>query len=77
MPVEHSGFRLIGREGGAESDVAALDFNLYRDMRWCANCGGERVFLEVFRFAGGRVGCCLGCGEERVIAFSRTNSERA
>ena len=73
------------REGGAltsgeERDlagVAALDPFLYEEPRWCVNCGGEQRFFPCFEFAGGRVGCCLGCGEERVIPFSRTNSEVA
>jgi hypothetical protein len=31
--------------------------------------------MEVFEFEGGRFGFCLGCGEEKVIPFSRANSE--
>jgi hypothetical protein len=69
----------IPTSGGAASGrgIAALDLDLHRDMRWCANCGGEQVFLEVYEFEEGRVGVCLGCGEERIVRFTRTNSEAA
>jgi hypothetical protein len=52
-----------------------LDSAIYRDMIWCAKCGGPRVSLEVFEFEGGRLVCCQGCGDERVIPFSRVTSE--
>lgn len=70
-------------EGGEEPNAfigggfAVLDSRVYRDMRWCIRCGGEEVFIEVYEFEGGRVGVCLGCGDERVIPFSRTMSEVA
>jgi hypothetical protein len=51
------------------------DPSIYQDMLWCANCGGNRIFLPAFEFEGGRVGCCLGCGEERVAWFTRATSE--
>jgi hypothetical protein len=60
-------------EAGAPG-IVALDPDIYRDMRWCSNCGGQRVFLEVFEFEGGRVGICLGCGEERIALFTRTTT---
>jgi hypothetical protein len=65
----------VSIEGSGFPVVAPLDPFLYQRMRWCVNCGGEQVFVEVFECEAGRVGCCLGCGEERVIPFSRTNSE--
>jgi len=61
----------------ASDFVTVLDSDIYRDKRWCANCGGEQAFVEVYEFEGGRVGFCWGCGEERVVPFSRTNSEAA
>jgi hypothetical protein len=61
----------------AASQLAPLDAWLYQDMRWCAHCGGEQVFLPVFEFEGGRVGLCLGCGDERVIWFTRTTAGEA
>ena len=57
--------------------ISALDPLLYQDMRWCANCGGEKVSLPIFEFDGGRLVVCLGCGEEKVVPFSRAVSEAA
>jgi len=51
--------------------IAVLDPLLYQDMRWCADCAGEQIFVEVFECAAGRVGYCLGCGEEKLVAFER------
>ena len=50
---------------------------LYEDPRWCANCGGEQTFIEVFRGEFGRWGYCLGCGEEKRLPFTRTTQEAA
>jgi hypothetical protein len=55
--------------------LTALDSAVYRDPKWCANCGGEQTFVEVYEFEGGRVGFCLGCGEERIARFTRVSSE--
>jgi hypothetical protein len=69
-----------GRElggGGSGGDITALDPFVCQDMRWCVNCGGEQVFVEVFEFDGGRMGVCLGCGDERIAPFSRTIAEVA
>ena len=64
----------VGQEdGGAPTGVAVLDSDVYRDMRWCVNCAGEQIFVEVYEFEGGRLGVCLGCGDERVVLFSRVN----
>ena len=57
--------------------VAVLDSSVYQDMRWCVNCGGPQVFVVVYEFEGGRLGVCLGCGDERVAPFSRTTAEAA
>ncbi len=72
----------VGLGSGGEGDgrcapaaLEVLDSDIYRDMRWCSNCGGEQVFVEVYEFESGRMGVCWGCGEERVIPFTRTNSE--
>lgn len=60
-----------------EEKRVALDPSLHQQMTWCANCGGQQIFLAVYEFDGGRVGCCLGCGEERVVPFSRVTTEVA
>jgi hypothetical protein len=61
----------------AEPQFTALDPEIYRDMLWCPNCAGPRVFLEVFEFEGGRLVCCQGCGDEKVAPFTRTTIEVA
>ena len=79
LPTENpTPFSVGGEDGGVfRGSVAVLDSSIYRDMRWCVGCAGEQVFLEVYEFSGGRVGVCLGCGEEKLIPFTRTNSEAA
>ncbi len=59
-----------GGEGIAHAVLDVLDQDVYRDMRWCPNCAGEKVFVEVYEFESGRMGVCLGCGEERVVRFT-------
>jgi hypothetical protein len=49
----------------------------YQDMRWCINCAGEQLFVVVSEFEGGRIGFCFGCGDERVVPFSRVTSSEA
>lgn len=62
----------VSCEGSAHHyAVAPLDPFLHQEPRWCANCGGEQMFFPCFEFAGGRVGVCFGCGDERVVPFSR------
>jgi hypothetical protein len=71
-PVEGTG------EGAAPLPaVAALDYSVYQDMQNCIKCGGLQIFVPVYECEAGRVGYCLGCGEERIVLFSRTNSEAA
>lgn len=67
--------KTVSREGSGVSPAAPLDPFVHRDTRWCADCGGPQLFVEVFECEAGRVGVCMGCGEERVIRFTRTNSE--
>lgn len=54
-----------------------LDSLLYQDMRWCANCGGRKIFVPCYECDFGIVGYCDGCGEERVLQFTRTISQVA
>ena len=67
----------VSPEGSATAGIAPLDSNIYRDMRWCARCAGEQLFIEVFACDAGRLGVCMGCGEEKFVGWSRTNSEAA
>jgi hypothetical protein len=56
----------------------ALDFaSRYAVPRWCVNCGGEQTFVPVYEVKAGRVGFCFGCNEEKIVAFTRVNSESA
>lgn len=65
-------------DGSLGRGVAVLDYTVHRSPLWCANCAGPQEFIEVFHIAGvGRVGFCWGCGEERIVPFSRVNSEAA
>jgi len=57
----------------ATPTITALDSSIYRDMLWCVNCAGKREFVEAYEFELGRVGVCMGCGEERVVLFSRVS----
>jgi len=70
----------VGEEGGAGAQkfpCVALDPEVCRDPRWCAKCGGLQVFVAVYECEAGRVGFCLGCGEEKLVRFSRAVSEVA
>jgi len=46
-------------------------------MRFCLVCEREEIFVAGWQCERGLVGCCMGCGDERVIPFTRTNSEVA
>lgn len=48
-----------------------------QEMRHCDKCGGPQIFVLAWEFEGGRVGCCLGCGDERIERFTRTTGEAA
>jgi hypothetical protein len=57
--------------------VDVIDSAIYQDKSWCSKCGGPQTFVAIYEFDGGRVGCCLGCGDERVVPFTRTTTEAA
>lgn len=60
-----------GSLGGSVSAVASLDPFVYREMRWCEACEADEEFWTLAEFVAGRIGMCLGCGDEKVIPFSR------
>lgn len=64
-----------GSPEGSECGLASLDPFVYEELRWCANCGGEQRFFPCFEFDGGRVGVCFGCGDEKVIPFTRETAQ--
>jgi len=78
---------LVSKEGGELSvggGFAVLDPPIVLENVFCPACSpafdGEQAetrFVIEFRFANGLFGCCTRCGDERVAAFTRTNSEAA
>jgi hypothetical protein len=44
-------------------------------MRYCPHCDAEKIFICGWECDAGLVGCCLGCGDERIAPFTRANSE--
>jgi hypothetical protein len=73
-PGGDPGLKSVGLEGSA-SNFAPLDPFIYRDQRWCGRCGGPQLFVEVFECVCGRVGVCMGCGDERIVPWSRTTEQ--
>jgi len=45
--------------------------------RFCEKCDSEQIFIAGWACDAGLVGCCLGCGDERIAPFTRSNSEVA
>lgn len=45
-------------------------------MRFCYVCESEQQFTAAWECSTGLVGCCLGCGDERIAPFTRMNAER-
>jgi len=45
--------------------------------RFCPKCDSEQIFVAAWECAAGLVGCCLGCGDERIAPFTRVNGEAA
>ena len=56
--------------------IAVLDSRV-EFMRFCSTCECEQMFVAGWECASGLVGCCLGCGDERIAGFSRTTAEVA
>ena len=61
----------------SEPSVVSLDPLVNQDNHWCMNCAGQRIFIAVFEVETGRLGFCLGCGEEKFLPFTRTVGEAA
>lgn len=65
-------------DGGADppQSVAVLGL-IHQESRWCANCGGEQTFVPVFAFyeIDRIAGYCLGCGQEKIVGFTRSHSQ--
>ena len=74
--VSHSPSSVGWEGGGWEETVAALRTPV-EWMRFCERCESEQIFVAGWQCAERLMGCCLGCGEESVVRFTRTNSEVA
>lgn len=46
-------------------------------MRYCTDCNREQIFVVGWECDRGLIGCCLGCGGERIAPFTRANNEAA
>jgi sulfite reductase beta subunit-like hemoprotein len=46
-------------------------------MRYCENCDREQIFIAGWECEVGLVGCCLGCGDERIAPFTRVTEKVA
>lgn len=66
----------VGLGDGGTGKLVVLD-PWVQEMQDCKNCGGPQIFVAAWVCEAGLVGCCLGCGAERIAPFTRTNSEAA
>jgi len=67
------------RDGFAQGEEAVLDFLELRPpcevSLPCYYCGKESTFLAQFEFPQGWWGVCMGCGDERLVRYTRTVEE--
>jgi hypothetical protein len=56
--------------------IAVLD-HFVEFMQFCFVCQCEQIFRAGWECEAGLLGCCLGCGDERIAPFSRAASEVA
>lgn len=59
-----------------DHDAARLELPI-EWMRFCYVCNSDKLFVAYGVCSSGLVGCCLGCGDERIAPFTRVNSEVA
>lgn len=72
---------VAAQESGGDAQVggcpALLEYGLYDDMLWCADCGGLQRFIPLERWPGGWRGLCWGCEREKYVLIGRSESEAA
>lgn len=51
--------------------IAVLD-HFVEFMQFCFVCEAEQIFRAGWECEAGLIGCCLGCGDERIAPFTRT-----
>jgi hypothetical protein len=44
-----------------------------RFMRYCETCDTEETFVAAWSCDAGLVGCCIGCGAERIARFTHSS----
>ena len=54
-----------------------LDPQLYQYPIDCPHCGGKATFKACVAYEFGRLGFCDGCGEEKIVPFTRVTQEAA
>jgi hypothetical protein len=64
----------VSAGGTMTAGVAPLDPFVYRDPVWCEVCQCAEEFRIMGECWAGRIGFCLGCGEERLVRFTRTEA---
>jgi hypothetical protein len=60
-------------DGAFSGGVAVLEIPR-QDMRFCEECDCEQIFVAAWECEFGLLGCCLGCGAEQLVPYSRVNS---
>lgn len=67
------GEHLLGEEFAV---LASLELDPPKEFpHACYPCGRETTWLAQYEFVGGWWSICLGCGEERLVPYTRTVSE--
>lgn len=65
-----------GDSRGSSEAVAALRVLTLEDfvefMQFCGKCDSEQIFRAGWECELGLLGCCLGCGDERLAPWTRT-----
>jgi len=54
-------------------DIAALEAPV-QFMRFCEKCDSEQIFIAGWECDRGLVGYCVGCSDERIAPFTRSNT---
>jgi hypothetical protein len=71
IQVGSPGRRRFVFPGGNLGGVAALETRV-EFQRFCEKCDCLQTFVAGWECQEGLVGVCLGCGDERVMPFTRT-----
>lgn len=79
LPTDQTSVASVGGEDGVPPEASVLaHLQLSPPQRFtlpCYQCGKASEFLAQFEFPQGLWGVCLGCGEERLVPYTRTVEE--